>query len=134
MMLQIGNKKKAAFTLIEILLAVVVLSLGTLFIYRSFFTSLNALERTSRRLWLSFWSEEKMWEKIDRFRRLGATDQQNRGLAEINGKDFFWRLSIHPAFGSPDLYGFELSVAESKGKKSREKSFQYFFKNPEENN
>ncbi len=132
MMLPIGRGRKAAFTLIEILLTVIILSTGTLFIFRSFFTSLGALERSSQEIQFGFFREEKIWQGKDLFRRDPAFRLQERGLADIRGKEFEWRLSSHPLLGRPNLYGIELVIYEPESRRRVSRSLRYIFISPEE--
>ncbi|MFC1699424.1 prepilin-type N-terminal cleavage/methylation domain-containing protein [Candidatus Omnitrophota bacterium] len=93
MMLPIGNKK--AFSLIEQIIAVAVLSLGIMLVYEAFFTSLGAFNHATRRLDAQRWMNEKIWDTEDQLQRTGMVAiGESGGVFRDKNKDFNWLMKV----------------------------------------
>ncbi|HIE36479.1 MAG TPA: prepilin-type N-terminal cleavage/methylation domain-containing protein [Candidatus Omnitrophica bacterium] len=69
MILLIGSKTKPAFTLLELITSIIVLSLGIVGVYEGFFASLQATSYTKNYLKIQLWMEEKLWQLQDKLLR-----------------------------------------------------------------
>jgi prepilin-type N-terminal cleavage/methylation domain-containing protein len=120
MILLIGSKIKPAFTLLELIISIIVLSLGIVGIYEGFFTSLQATSYTKNYLKIQLWMEEKLWQlqdKLLRYKTLLA--QKNQGSFTLGGKKFFWNFSYFLIEGTKErnLYEIVLSVRWKEGRR-----------------
>lgn len=99
------------FTLIEIMVATMVLSLGAVMIYEAYFLSLYASNYCYDYLNVVSWADEQIWEAQDNLNRLGILPQEmmSGGFRE-NSKDFKWGLSYGPAGEAGELYNIDLVV------------------------
>lgn len=107
-----------AFTFIEVMAAVSVLSLGLVMIYQVFFTSLNYINYVSNHLYAILEANNKIWEMDDTFNRSeGACDFPASGQLKFDGVLFVWRNTSVLLDGTASLYriGIDLSWID-KGK------------------
>ncbi|MDD5466092.1 MAG: prepilin-type N-terminal cleavage/methylation domain-containing protein [Candidatus Omnitrophica bacterium] len=113
MTLKIGNK---GFTLIEVMVTTVVLSLGTVLIYGAFFTSLDAFNRYTNYLNLIPWMDEQLWQAQDGLNKFGALAQlQTTGEFQKSGKTFSWGLNYSLIDGG--LYKIDLDLYWQQGQR-----------------
>lgn len=111
MTLKIGNK---GFTLMEIMVATVVLSLGTVLIYGAFFTSLDAFSRYTNYLNLIPWMDEQVWQVQDNLSKFGSLARiQTSGGFQKSGKTFNWGLNYSLIDGG--LYKIDLDLYWQQG-------------------
>lgn len=119
------NKKKhnthQGFTLIEVMVTVVVLSLGIVLIYEALFTSVNAFSYCSNYFKTASWTEEKIWQAQDNLSRLGPLAKVDTAGAFISrNRKFNWHLSYKVIDDKSTLYlykiDFSLLWAEGKRK------------------
>ena len=109
---RIGNKR--GFTLIEVMVAVTVLVVGIVFIYESFFFSMDLFGYYSDYLRVASWADEKVWNIQDDIRRYGFLAQiEKRGKVVKNNKNFYWNAACSLIDESPDmdLYKIELKLS-----------------------
>lgn len=115
MTLRIGNK---GFTLIEVMVAVAVLSLGIVLIFESFFISLDAFNYYFDYLNVASWVNEKVWQAQDNISRFaGLADMKTSGSFVIRNKKFTWNLSYGLTDGREKLYRIDLALAGQQGKR-----------------
>lgn len=91
MMSRTGNK---AFTLVEVMLATAVLSLGTALIYEAFFTNLDAYKRyrLSQELWPFI--GEKVWEAQESLSHFGPqASVEGSGEFVSDNRRIPWNIS-----------------------------------------
>ncbi len=123
MMWLIGNKKQAlnskrGFTLIEVMVAVAVLSFGLVMIYQAFFMVFNSFNYSVDYLEAVFWMDEKIWESQDRIRRVGALENnQEQGEFTARSKNFYWSLSSQVLDPVANLSAVNLEVTWKEGGK-----------------
>jgi prepilin-type N-terminal cleavage/methylation domain-containing protein len=103
------NKTGKGFTLIEVIIATMVLSFGILLVYEGFFKSLEAFNYYNKYFKVSFSVNETMWQAQDELSRFGellttdtgilsdfidknrdaARNLSNELMYEIDGKSFY---------------------------------------------
>jgi prepilin-type N-terminal cleavage/methylation domain-containing protein len=114
-MLRIGNR---GFTLLEVMVATAVLSLGIVFIYQAFFISLNSFEYYNNYLKVSSWLNEKIWEAQDNLFRLGSLAQiYSSGSLKVDNNNFVWNLSYGLIDEAENLYQIDLALSWQEGKR-----------------
>ena len=64
MILTTGNKRnsRSGFTLIEVMVAVAVLSFGLVMVYQAFFVVLDSFNYSADYLEIAGWMDEKIWQ------------------------------------------------------------------------
>ncbi len=104
------------FTLMEVMVATVILSLGTVLIYSSFFTSLDSFNRYTNYLSVISWMDEHLWHAQDELTKLGAQAQlQSAGDFQNAGKDFKWGLNY--SLIDDGLYRIDLDLYWQQGQR-----------------
>jgi prepilin-type N-terminal cleavage/methylation domain-containing protein len=115
MMLRTGRR---SFTLIEVLVSVAILSVGIVFIFRSFFTCLNAFGRYVTYLNIMPWMNEQLWRAEDEIIRTGKpVSPSNQGEFTYEGKKFSWYLVSSPVDKNERLYRLDLAVSWQEARK-----------------
>ncbi|MDD5729621.1 MAG: prepilin-type N-terminal cleavage/methylation domain-containing protein [Candidatus Omnitrophica bacterium] len=115
-----GNK---AFTLIEVMAATAVLSLGVVFMYEAFLSSLDAYGYYNSYLAVSPFMDEKIWQSQDSLRRLANLGQApQEGTVFLEGRNYNWSVSNEPLPGTPDLFKTGITVSWLQGKRKMELS------------
>lgn len=114
------RRSRRGFTLVEIMVTVVILSLGILAIYESFFISLDAFNYYVNSLNAQAWINEKIWEFQNQmvaieFLELG----DKRGSFIANDKDFHWSVYVNPIDEEYDAYRLDVSLFWQEGKRER---------------
>ena len=111
-----GNKR--SFSLIEVLSAVAVLSLGFVFIYQVYFVFLDLFSYYKDYLQLGLILDEKLWETEQIFRyNPQIQDIQTNGIFKIDNKDFDWNLNYDLLDKESTLYRIDLSLTGKEGKR-----------------
>lgn len=111
MTLKIGTK---GFTLMEVMVSTVVLSLGTVLIYSSFLTSLDSFNRYVNYLNVIPWMDQRLWLAQDDLNRLGdAAVISPAGDFQKAGRDFKWSLNYSPV--DDNLYQVNLELSWQQG-------------------
>jgi prepilin-type N-terminal cleavage/methylation domain-containing protein len=110
-----GNRKKA-FTLIEVMLATMVLSLGAVLIHEVFFKSLDTHNYCHNYFSVGYWMDEKIWNVQDSLKQSGPlVSVERNGKFNSGNKDFAWNLSYDLACDAQDLYKIVLDVSWKEG-------------------
>lgn len=113
MMLRIGNK---GFSLIEVMFATAILSLGTVLIYEAFFISLDSFNYYSNYLSVIPWMDEKIWQAQDDLNKFGALTQiGTTDEFQKAGKAFRWNLNYYPI--DDGLYRIDLNLYWQEGQR-----------------
>jgi prepilin-type N-terminal cleavage/methylation domain-containing protein len=88
---------KQAFTLVEVMVAVAVLSFGILSLYQAFFISVDAAQMALDRLAVQEWAERKIWEEEDAYRKTHQIDfSYQTGTFKVGIREFSWVKGIKP--------------------------------------
>ena len=109
---------KRGFTLIEVMVAVAVLSFGLVMVYQAFFMVFNSFNYSVNYLEVLPWMDEKIWEAQDSNRRVGALEN-NPGQGEFTArnKNFYWSLSSKVLEPAANLSAVNLEVTWKNGGK-----------------
>jgi prepilin-type N-terminal cleavage/methylation domain-containing protein len=118
MMSRIGNDLKTeGFTLIEVMVAVAVLSFGIVMLYQSFFISSDAVQYASDRLNLQIWMDTKLRQESDALMRAKTLPSAEEGNFKLNNRDFLWRKTAQLI--DTDLYEVQLTSLWKESGKER---------------
>lgn len=111
-----GNRTSAGFTLIELMITVAVLSMGTVMIQQGFLRSSSVLDRLSSSLKIQSWMDERIWEAKERlfYSESASLDNQGGDFTD-SGRLFHWLLEVQPVSDGKDLYQIHLSVNWTDG-------------------
>jgi prepilin-type N-terminal cleavage/methylation domain-containing protein len=120
-MLKTGNKKRKAggFTLIEVMVAVAVLSFGLVMVYQAFFIVLDSFNYSADYLEIVSWMDEKIWQVQDSIMRTGALEtNSSQGEFISRNKKFDWILfsSVLNGNGNISAVNLEVNWKESRRK------------------
>ncbi len=111
-----------AFTLIEVMVTVSVLSFGILLLYHSFFISVDSVQYASNRLNAQIWLDGKAWDEKDSFMRAKAIPiASDAGHFKLNGRDFSSQISAQLL--EPGLYALTLVLTWKESGKERSLSY-----------
>lgn len=113
-----GNR---GFTLIEIMLAVVILSFGLVLVLRSFATALDGITRSENVKAASYLLEEKMEEIKEKAKeedgiKRGASSGQ---FTVLTPRRCEWSLEVVPSGVDEDLNEVKLEISWQEGKSKR---------------
>jgi prepilin-type N-terminal cleavage/methylation domain-containing protein len=121
----IGNKK--GFTLIEVMVAVAVLSFGLVLVYQAFFIAFDSFNYSADYLAISCWMDEKVWEAQDNIMRTGSLqDYQLQGEFLARNKLFNWQVSSNLLDQSANLSAVNLQVNWKEAKRNV-KASRFFY-------
>lgn len=113
--------KKKGFTLVELIAAVAVFSLGIVLIYEGFITCLNSYSYCQNHINAQIWSDQKIWDIQDKFTQYKILlTQEPSGSFNIQGKDFLWNLSYSLIEGTQkaSLYELILNINWQEGRRN----------------
>ena len=116
------SRSSSSFSLIEVLIAIAILSTSIIFIFRSFTTALAATRLSQNITVACFLAQDKMWEIEEALR--GGGEFEEAGIQKINERDFEWEAEID-TFGAGDLKPLIFSVKWQE--RSREKKYSLGF-------
>lgn len=124
MTLGIGNnrlmrRRQSAFTLIEVMLATAVFSLGAVLVHQSFFTALDSLSYYSNYLNVIPWIDEKVWQVQDALAHSQSLPPiEKNGEFKSKNKVFRWNLGYGFVDEEARLYKIDLAVAWQEGERA----------------
>ena len=111
--------EKKGFTLIEVMVAVAVLSFGLVLVYQAFFIALDSFNYSADYLQISPWMDEKIWEAQDSIRRTGKLeDNQTQGEFIARNKKFDWTLSLNSLDPSGNLSAIDLEIGWKEARRN----------------
>ncbi len=109
-------RHKRAFTLVEVLLAILILSCGIVFIFRAFFTLLGAIDEVTDRLNLLYVLHDKILDvKLAVEGGRPIPSNKLNGSVEIDKKPFRYDINVRRFFERPDLRKIDIAVYWFKG-------------------
>ncbi|MBU0634195.1 MAG: prepilin-type N-terminal cleavage/methylation domain-containing protein [Candidatus Omnitrophica bacterium] len=114
-----GGKK--GFTLIEVMIAVVILSVGIIVIYESFLISLDTLKLFFNRLNANLILTEKLWQTQDLYEQAGGVflPLRSEGKITMANKVFDWQVDLSVWDSRQDLFIARTQVSWMEGYNSR---------------
>ncbi|MCK5493208.1 MAG: prepilin-type N-terminal cleavage/methylation domain-containing protein [Candidatus Omnitrophica bacterium] len=117
-MFYLKPKTKRSFTLIEVMLSTVVLALGIVVIYESFFRSLDLFGYYNNYLNVASSADEIIWNAQNELNLFGPTAVfANKGVISQNNKDFNWNLFYESINPENNLYKIDLFFSWKEGSK-----------------
>lgn len=120
-LVNMSRAKKKAFTLVEVLISAVILSIGLVVIFEVFLTSLEVVNLFNNRLNAQCFLNEKIWQlqsDLDQQRGIFIPMQQS-GVVIIQNREFNWQLNMESVNLLTDLYKVTGQMLWSEGKKQR---------------
>jgi len=111
-------KTNCGFSLVELAVAVVILSLGILIVYEGFLISLRGFYQCKYYLGTQAWIDEKLWDIGDNLGRYNTfLAEDNTGTFRIGNKKFNWSLSysLLEQTKKASLYEVRLNVFWEEG-------------------
>jgi prepilin-type N-terminal cleavage/methylation domain-containing protein len=112
------GKGVTGFTLIEIMVTTAVLSVGLVFLYESFFVTLDAFSYYSHSLAVGPWMNEKVWEVQDALvHNAGGAPIGTSGELKTPERTFQWSLSYGLINEEQKLYKIGLTLGWKEGRK-----------------
>jgi len=112
------KRRLRSFTLVEVLVTTVVLSLGAVLLYNAFFISLDSFNYYSNYLKALPWMEEKIWTSQDFLTHLHEPAQIDRdGEFKSGNKNFTWHLAYNQVNEQEGLKKIALTVYWRQGGK-----------------
>ena len=108
MTLRIGNRK--GFSLIEVMVTVSILALGTVAICQANLAALNAYSRYTGRLVVRGWAEEKVWEAKESLLQTDFPETgKSSGEFRLENRNYAWELDID-SYEVKDFYSIDLKM------------------------
>src|SRR3989338_6269800 len=108
----------SGFTLVEVMVATAVLSLGIVLLYEAFFKITDAFGYYNHYISVSPFAREKIWAAQDAFSKSGdqASVEASGKLAQ-RGQDFTWNVSYSLLDEAPNslLYKIDLVIVWKEG-------------------
>ena len=117
MMSRIGNKR--AFGLVEVMVATSVLAVGVVFVYQTFFVSLDLFEHYARYLKIAPWMQEQVWQAQESLRHRGSLSGPVDVAQEFKDQGMTWDLDSSLIDQAAGLYKIDLAVSWREGNKKR---------------
>lgn len=106
----------AGLTLIELLVAASILSIGTLFVHQGLLSAASVLNHSSNVLAAERFATEAFWKlRMDLFYAEEPGELNNSGSFVENAREYRWTLSPQMVGGAKDCYGMELKLEWNEG-------------------
>ena len=113
-----ASRLHAGFTFVEVLIAVSILSLGSIFIFQSNMMSLDVYGRYAHRLYAQTWADEKIWEAKAKILESDSPDAgQSSGTFAKKGRSYRWELDIEE-LDAEGFYSIALNVTWRNGSRA----------------
>jgi prepilin-type N-terminal cleavage/methylation domain-containing protein len=118
------------FSLLEILVATVILSIGVVFLFPSFFLSADALAIARDRLALQTWAQERLWEDGQVLRRMGrGAVAADAGEVRLGPKTYAWEEAVEEK--DPGLFVLTLRAGWKAAGRPQEETYVAWIDVPE---
>ncbi len=115
------RSQKSGFTLIEVMLAVSVLALGTLIIQQGLLRSANVLGHASNVLTVQSRADQKIWDVKETFLYAAAPSAEGQnGSFTGQGREFHWVVKAELLEPEQEFYLLRLTVNWLEGNKPME--------------
>ena len=98
------SRSNKAFTLLEVLIALAILSTAIVFIFRSFTSSLSSAKFSQNITLASFFAEGKIWELEQEQKTKLEPIADRDGSEKMQGKDFKWSAKAKKVGSSGLVY------------------------------
>ena len=121
---------KSGFTLVEVMVATVVLVVGVVVIFESFLLSLDALSVFNSRLNAQWFFNEKAWHiqnELDAPKGVFLPTTDN-GLIKLGKKEYYWTSNMQLVDPLQELYLINLGLNWNQGNKKTEVKMQTMVK------
>jgi len=86
----VSSKSNKAFSLLEVLITVAILSTAIIFIFRSFTASLSAVRFSQDITLACYLAEDKFWEMKQKQKKSIRPLNYEQGTEELQGRQFNW--------------------------------------------
>ncbi len=127
MMSRTGNRD--GFSLLEVLVATVILSVGVVFLFPSFFMATDALGIVNDQLVVQPWAENKLWEDTQALAQARpAVAGLDAGEVQLEKKTYIWERSSEEV--EPGLFALTLVVRWVAGGREHEMVFATYVPTP----
>ncbi len=113
-----------AFTLLEVLIALAILSTAIVFIFRSFTASLSSVKFSQNITCACFFAENKIWELEQEQKARADLIESRQGNQKLQGKDFRWAYQVE-RLGSSNLAYLEFIVYWQENLREKECSLEF---------
>lgn len=126
-------RARAGFTLLEVMLAVSILSLGLVAVVRSYITSLRALQISQDFLIADLLLEEKIWQKQEEnIRRGGVVPEEEQSEFAPPFDNFNYKISFIEQEDLPTLYKSTFTIFWQQGERQQSISYLTYTRSPQE--
>ncbi|MCK4993800.1 MAG: prepilin-type N-terminal cleavage/methylation domain-containing protein [Candidatus Omnitrophica bacterium] len=114
-----GKRKNNGFTLIEVMVATVVLVVGVVVIFESFLISLDALAVFNNRLNAQWFFEEKICQIQSRLNEPAGAflPLQSNGVISLGAEEYVWISTMQLVDPIQELYRVNLDLSWQQGNK-----------------
>jgi prepilin-type N-terminal cleavage/methylation domain-containing protein len=110
------------FSLLEVLVATVILSIGVVFLFPSFFMAADALVNTRERLTVQSWAENRLWESARTLEQVGGgVVLSDAGEVLLGKKTYAWEMESGEV--DPGLSSLSLTVRWTSGGRMQEAAY-----------
>ena len=129
--MKVTRQPQKGFTFIEVIVAVSILSLGSVMVQQSNLSSLGVYGRYTHRLSIQNWAEEKVWEAKEAIYNSDAPEvSKSSGEIVRSGKRFQWNMNIGDT-DIKDLYTIQLDITWQEGREKGRLTRGGFVQKPE---
>lgn len=118
------SKSNKAFTLLEVLIALAILSTAIVFIFRSFTSSLSSVKFSQNMTLACFFAENKIWELVEEQKSQVEPIANQQGSEKIQDKDFRWKSQVKK-IGSSSLVYLEFIIYWKENLREKEYSLEF---------
>lgn len=107
----VRSTDRKSLTLLEIILVVLILSIGVVMILKSFFSASQGIEYSNNRLAAIQFIDAKMAQlRLDSLSGVTTPEGQTQSVVDLRGRDFSWQCQITPLFENDRRMSFIKAV------------------------
>lgn len=114
----------AGFTLLEVLIALAILSTAIVFIFRSFTASLSSVKFSQNITLACYFTENKIWELEEEQKAKAGPLESQQGSQKLQGKDFKWAYQAK-RLGSSNLVQLEFIISWQESLREKEYALEF---------